>query len=41
MNWVLILQYFKMLKPIYMTQKKVRFERVTRVYPNDNAPPLK
>ena len=34
MNWVLILQYFKIRKLAYMTQKTVRFEYVTRVYPN-------
>ena len=34
MNWVLILQYFKILKPTYMKQKTARFEYVTRVYPN-------
>ena len=34
MNWVLILQYFKIQKQTYMTQKTVRFLYVTRVYPN-------
>ena len=35
MNWVLILQYFKIQKPTYMTQKTVRFLYVTRVYSSD------
>ena len=34
MNWVLILQYFKMQKTMYVTQKKTVFQYVTRVYPN-------
>ena len=35
MNWVLILQYFKIRKLTYMTQKTAHFEYLTRVYSSD------